>query len=115
MIQISHIKQTRKFPHQCQQGRESHSSPGYIKTSDTRLTGPSCLYPSPSFLSTNQLAKEDPDRVAPVVIPALTLTLDKSLKSGPQAEQRTDLCVLKERFNKDISHVTLSSWIKKML
>ena len=39
------------------------------------------LYPSPSFLSKNQLAKEGPDSVAPVVIPALAPTLDKSLKS----------------------------------
>ena len=38
------------------------------------------LYPSPSFLSKNQLAKEGPDSVVPVVIPALALTLDKSLK-----------------------------------
>ena len=38
------------------------------------------LYPSPSFLSKNQLAKESPDSVAPVVIPALAPTLDKSLK-----------------------------------
>ena len=38
------------------------------------------LYPSPSFLSNNQLAKEGPDSVAPVVIPALAPTLDKSLK-----------------------------------
>ena len=29
------------------------------------------LYPSPSFLSKNQLAKEGPDNVAPVIIPAL--------------------------------------------
>ena len=39
------------------------------------------LYPSPSFLSKNQLAKEGPDSVAPVVIPALAPTLDKSLRS----------------------------------
>ena len=39
------------------------------------------LYPSPSFLSNNQLAKEGPDSVAPVVIPALAPTLDRSLKS----------------------------------
>ena len=39
------------------------------------------LYPSPSFLSKNQLAKEGPDSVAPVVIPALAPTLDKSIKS----------------------------------
>ena len=38
------------------------------------------LYPSPSFLSKNQLPKEGPDSVAPVVIPALAPTLDKSLK-----------------------------------
>ena len=39
------------------------------------------LFPSPSFLSKNQLAKEGPESVAPVVIPALASTLDKSLKS----------------------------------
>ena len=39
------------------------------------------LYPSASFLSKNQLAKEGPDSVAPVVIPALAPTLDWSLKS----------------------------------
>ena len=39
------------------------------------------LYPSPSFLSKNQLAKEGPDCVAPIVIPALAPTLDRSLKS----------------------------------
>ena len=38
------------------------------------------LYPSPSFLSKNQLAKEGPYSVAPVVIPALASILDKSLK-----------------------------------
>ena len=39
------------------------------------------LFPSPSFLSKNQLAKEGPESVAPVVIPALAPTPDKSLKS----------------------------------
>ena len=39
------------------------------------------LYPSPSFLSKNQLAKEGPDSVALVVIPSLAPTLDRSLKS----------------------------------
>ena len=38
------------------------------------------LYPSPSFLSKNQLAKEGRDSVTPVVIPALAPTPDKSLK-----------------------------------
>ena len=42
---------------------------------------PRSLYPGPSFLSKNQLAKEGPDSVAQVVIPALAPTLDKSLKS----------------------------------
>ena len=39
------------------------------------------LYPSPSFLSKNQLAKEGSDSVAPGVITALAPTLDRSLKS----------------------------------
>ena len=38
------------------------------------------LYPSPSFLSRNQLARDGPACVAPVVIPALAPSLDKSLK-----------------------------------
>ena len=38
------------------------------------------LFPSPCFLSKNQLAKEGPSSVAPVIIPALAPTLDKSLK-----------------------------------
>ena len=64
------------------------------------------LYPSPSFLSKNQLAKVGPDSVAPVVILALAPTLDRSLKSAllsgqdirPQAEQRVGLRLLQERF-----------------
>ena len=51
---------------------------GCIKTSDSNQTV--SLYPSPSFLSKNQLAKKGPDSVAPVVIPTLAPTLDKSLK-----------------------------------
>ena len=43
------------------------------------------LYPSPSFLSKNQLAKEGPDSVAPVVIPALAPTLDKTLFVSSQS------------------------------
>ena len=39
------------------------------------------MYPSPSLLSKNQLAQEGPDSVAPVVIPTLAPTLDRSLKS----------------------------------
>ena len=41
------------------------------------------LYPSPSFLSKNQLAKEGSDSVAPVVIPALAPTLDPYFESEP--------------------------------
>ena len=42
------------------------------------------LYPSPSFLSKNQLAKEGPDSVAPVVIPALAqLWIGPSSLTGP--------------------------------
>ena len=38
------------------------------------------LFPSPCFLSKNQLARDGPALVAPVIIPALAPTLDKSLK-----------------------------------
>ena len=40
------------------------------------------LYPFPGFISKNQLAKEGPGCVAPVIIPALAPTLDKSLKEN---------------------------------
>ena len=52
------------------------------------------LYPAPSFLSKTQLTKESPDSVAPVVMPALAPTLDKSFKSdGPLCPVRA-LCYL---------------------
>ena len=38
------------------------------------------LYPSPSFLSKNQLGRDGPASVAPVVIPVLAPSLDKTLK-----------------------------------
>ena len=42
------------------------------------------LYPSPSFLFKNQLAKEGPDTVAPVVIPVLAqIGIDPSSLTGP--------------------------------
>ena len=90
------------------------------------------LFPS-CFLSKNQLAKEGPSSVAPVIIPALAPTLDKSLK-----EDRT-LCPVralryyldktkdlrsgkqlvfvsfKKNFNKDIAPATISSWIKQTI
>ena len=89
------------------------------------------LYPSPSFLSKNQLAKEGPDSVAPVVIPALTPTLDRSLKSDrslcsvralryyldrtSDLRQNKELVFVsfKKGFDKDISPATICSWIKQ--
>ena len=89
------------------------------------------LYPSPSFLSKNQLAKEGPECVAPVVIPALAPTLDRSLKSDrslcpvralhyyldrtSDIRQNKELVFVsfKKGFNKDISPATISSWIKQ--
>ena len=88
------------------------------------------LYPSPSFLSKNQLAKEGPESVAPVVIPALAPTLDRSLKSDRSLcpvralryylERTSDLrqnkelvfVSFKKGFDKDISPATIS-WIKQ--
>ena len=89
------------------------------------------LYPSPSFLSKNQLAKEGPDSVAPVVIPALAPTLDKSLKSDrslcpvralryyldrtSDIRQNKELVFVsfKKGFDRDISPANISSWIKQ--
>ena len=89
------------------------------------------LYPSPSFLAKNHLAKEGPECVAPVVIPALAPTLDKSLKEDRSLcpvralryylDKTQDLRMgkelvfvsFKQGFNKDISPATISSWIKQ--
>ena len=89
------------------------------------------LYPSPSFLSKNQLAKEGPDSVAPVVIPALAPSLDRSLKGDrslcpvralryyldrtADLRQNKELVFVsfKKGFDKDISRATISSWIKQ--
>ena len=90
------------------------------------------LYPSPSFLSKNQLAKEGTESVAPVVIPALAPTLDKSLKGDRSLcpvralryylDRTSDLRQNKELVfvsfkkgfeDKDISPDTISSWIKQ--
>ena len=89
------------------------------------------LYPSPSFLSKNQLAKEGPDSVAPVVIPALAPSLDRSLKGDrslcpvralryyldrtANLRQNKELVFVsfKKGFDKDISLATISSWIKQ--
>ena len=89
------------------------------------------LFPSPSFLSKNQLAKEGPESVAPVVIPALAPTLDKSLKSDRslcpvralryyldrtsdiRQDKQLVFVSFKKGFDKDISPATISSWIKQ--
>ena len=89
------------------------------------------LFPSPCFLSKNQLAKEGPESVAPVVIPALAPTLDRSLKSNrslcpiralryyldrtSDIRQDKELVFVsfKKGFDKDISPATISSWIKQ--
>ena len=87
------------------------------------------LYSSPSF----QIAKEGPDSVAPVVIPALAPTLDRSLKSDRSLCPVRALCCYLDRtsdlrqnkelvfvsfkkgFDKDISPATISSWIKQIV
>ena len=89
------------------------------------------LYPSPSFLAKNHLAKEGPECVAPVVIPALAPTLDKSLKEDrslcpvralryyldktQDLRQGKELVFVsfKKGFTKDISPATIPSWIKQ--
>ena len=89
------------------------------------------LYLSLSFLTKNQLAKQGPDSVAPVVIPALAPTLDKSLKSDKSLcpvralryylDRTSDLrqhkefafVSFKKGLDKDILPATISSWIKQ--
>ena len=89
------------------------------------------FYPLPSFLAKNHLAKEGPECVAPVVIPALAPTLDKSLKEDrslcpvralryyldktQDLRQGKELVFVsfKKGFIKDISPATISSWIKQ--
>ena len=89
------------------------------------------LYPSPSFLSKNQLARDGPAALAPVVIPALAPSLDKSLKDDKSLcpvralryylDRTKDLRTGKElvfvsfrkSFQKDIVPATVSSWIKQ--
>ena len=89
------------------------------------------LYPSPSFLSKNQLARDGPAAVAPVVIPALAPSLDRSLKEDKSLcpvralryylDRTKDLRAGKDlvfvsfrkSFQKDIVPATVSSWIKQ--
>ena len=89
------------------------------------------LYPSPSFLSKNQLARDGPSSVAPVVIPALAPSLDRSLKEDKSLcpvralryylDRTKDLrkgkdlvfVSFRKSFQKDIVPATISSWIKQ--
>ena len=89
------------------------------------------LYPSPGFLSKNQLAWDGPAAVAPVVIPALAPSLDRSLKEDKLLCPVRALCYYLDRtkdlrsgkdlvfvsfrktFQKDIVPATVSSWIKQ--
>ena len=102
---------------------------GRTKSSDTSLTGQRCLYPESSLLSKNQLAKEGPASVAPVIIAVLAPTLDKSLKADrslcpdralhyylDSTSGRTRSWVFvsfKKGFDKENSPATISSWIKQ--
>ena len=89
------------------------------------------LYPSPSFLSKNQLARDGLASVAPVVIPALAPTLDNSLSEDKSLcpvralryyldrtkDLRTGKDLLfvsfKKGFHNDIVPATIFSWIKQ--
>ena len=91
------------------------------------------MYPSPSFLSKNQLAREGPTSVAPVEIPALAPTLDRYLKedktlcpvralryymdatSDLREGKKLVFVSFKKSFKKEISPATISSWIKKTI
>ena len=91
------------------------------------------LYPSPSFISKNHLAKEGPGCVAPVIIPALAPTLDKSLKEDRtlcpvrslryyldktkdlRADKELVFVSFRKSFKKDIVPATVSSWIKQTI
>ena len=71
------------------------------------------LYPSPSFLFKNQLAKEGPDSVAPVVIPALAPSLDRSLKGDRSLCPVRALRYYLDRTADLRQNKELVSWIKQ--
>ena len=84
-------------------------------------------------MSKNQLAREGPSSVAPVIIPALAPTLNKSLKDDRTLcpvralryylDKTKDLRTgkqlvfvsFKKNFDKDIVPATISSWIKQTI
>ena len=57
-----------------------------------RKIGVRSLYPSPTFPAKNQLAREGPSCVAPVIIPALAPSLDKSFKKDKSLSGIRALC-----------------------
>ena len=87
------------------------------------------MYP-PKFSMQEHLAKEGPECLAPVGIPALAPTLDKSLKQDRSLcpvrvlhyylDKTTDIrenkelvfVSFKKSFAKDVFPATISSWIK---
>ena len=91
------------------------------------------LFPSPCFLSKNQLTRDGPASVALVIIPAQALMLDKSLRADralcPVTALRYDLDKTKDlhqdkelvfvsfrkNFSKGIVPATVSSWIKQTI
>ena len=106
--------------------------PGFSRISGTQENWTQVsLYPSPSFISKNQLAKEGSASVAPVVIPALAPSLDRSLREDKSLcpvralryylDRTKDIRVGKELvfvsfrlgFQKDIVPATISSWLKQ--
>ena len=105
---------------------------GKTEILDIRQTGLKCpCTPHPAFSPRTRWPKKGPDRVAPVVIPALDPTLDKSLKSDrslcsvralrcyldrtSDLRQNKELVFVsfKKGFDKNISPATISSWMKQ--
>ena len=104
---------------------------GYIRTSDTSQIGLRCrCTPHPAFCPRISWLRRV-QIVAPVVIPALSPSLDKSLKGDRSlcpvralryySDRTSDLrqskklvfVSFKKGFDKDISPATISSWIKQ--
>ena len=92
------------------------------------MIGQKCLFTPPQvFLAKNHLEEKGPECVAPVLIPALTHTLDKSLKENRSLclvralhyylDKTQDLIEDKElvfdSFKKGFSPATILSWIKQ--
>ena len=75
---------------------------GYTKTSHQSDWSNMSLYPSPSFLSKYQLAKESPDSVAPVVIPVRALRYYLDRTSGLRQNKELVFVSFKKAFDRHI-------------